>query len=131
MYITRSQADSSEDHAQHDMFLVCPPEEDKTRQEFRDEQDVNLLMQRYGASIPQQPVQYGEVDFDLDLHTAYGAVQRVREGFNSLDPALRVKYPTLDHLVAALATGTVTVGADGTLSETTVAVPTPAVAVPL
>lgn len=122
MYCSRSQTDTAAQHAEHAPTLFCPPAEDRTRQEFRDETDVNLLLQRYGAAIPQKPVQYGEVDFDLDLHTAYGAFQRVREGFNSLVPMLRDKYPTLDELVAAIATGEV-ISKDGQLVEKPVAPP--------
>ena len=45
--------------------VVCSVEEDMTRQEFKDECDVNHILRQHGFVV--RPVQYGEHDFDADL----------------------------------------------------------------
>lgn len=45
--------------------VVCTDEEDKCRQEFVNDADVNVLVARHG--IVPRPVQYGEHNFDEDL----------------------------------------------------------------
>lgn len=86
--------------------VQCSPDEDMTRQEFAQEADINFLLRKYGA-VPQRPVTYGEVDFDLDFQQARLAMRDVAEGYARLPESVRQRFPTLDSLLAALASGEV------------------------
>lgn len=95
------------------VLLDCDPETDQTRQEFKDDSDINHLLARYGA-IPHTgstPI-YGEYDFDTDLMAAHERVQQAREAHNSLPASLRAAYPTWAALAAALASGDLTLSRD-------------------
>lgn len=92
--------------------IACDPDTDQTRQEFKDDSDVNKLLARFGA-IPhtgETPV-FGEYDFDLDLQTAHEHIQQAAEAHNALPASLRAAYPSWMALAAAMASGEVTVKA--------------------
>lgn len=85
--------------------LVCTEAEDRARQEFAKDSDINLLLKRFGLNLPVRHPEYGEVDFDLDLQGAYRAVAEAREGFARLPAHLRERYPSWEALMAAVANG--------------------------
>lgn len=87
--------------------LSCPPEEMKTRQEFRDEADINTIVARFYPFAPPQsrPVTFGEQDMSLDLHSAILAVQTAREAYADVPPKLREAFPTYADFVQAVADG--------------------------
>lgn len=81
-------------------------EPDPVRQEFKDEADVNVMLNKFGMNVPmQRQPQFGETDFDLDLHSAYIAVDRVNHAMQALPPELREKYPTAARLLDAMNSG--------------------------
>lgn len=84
--------------------VVCPPDEDSARQEFAQEADINFLLRKYGA-VPQRPLSYGEVDFDLDFQQAQLAMRDVADGYARLPVVVRNRYPDLDSLLLAIANG--------------------------
>lgn len=90
--------------------------EDVTRQEFRDEADINVLLKRYGVGSgpPLRDPIYGEVDYDLDLMGAYTAVRQAREAFQRLPQDVREAYPSWDQLLAGIGAGAVIVDETGT-----------------
>jgi len=99
--------------------LSCPPEEDRTRQEFKDEADIQWLLRKYGALPPVRQFPLGEVDFDVDLMTARTSLDLAKEGYSRMPDALRAQM-SFDDFLAAVASGTpvtavpeVSSGADG------------------
>jgi hypothetical protein len=98
-YLESLQADSSA------ASIACTPEEDRARQEFAKDADINILLKRFGVNLPVRHPEYGVVDFDLDLQGAYRAVQEAREGFARLPAHLRERYPSWELLMAAVANG--------------------------
>ena len=85
------------------------PDEDMTRQEFRDECDVNILLVRHGLDVPQRQVTYGEYDFDTDLVSAFGASRLASEAFDRVDPAVTSLYGSWPAVLAAVARGEVVI----------------------
>jgi len=87
--------------------LNCPPEDNRTRQEFKDEADINNVVARFYPFAPPQArvPQYGEQDMSLDLHGALMAVQDARESYASLPASLREQFPTYSDFVNAVADG--------------------------
>lgn len=102
----RSQLDNF-DAITAELGLRCPPEDNRTRQEFKDEADINNVVARFYPFAPPQArvPQYGEQDMSLDLHGALMAVQEARESYALLPEALRAKFPTYTEFVNAVADG--------------------------
>lgn len=94
--------------------LRCPPEENKTRQEFREEADINSIVARfYPFAPPTNPVQYGEQDMGLDLHTAMLSMQGARDAYGSMPSSLRDTYPTFNDFLQAFMDGRVVITPSG------------------
>jgi hypothetical protein len=67
--------------------LVCTDEEDKCRQEFANDADVNVLVARHG--IVPRPVTYGEHNFDEDLTAQMQSRSLLREMYSDMGAFLR------------------------------------------
>lgn len=104
----RSQLDNFDEITAR-LGLRCPPEDNRTRQEFKDEADINNVVARFYPFAPPQArvPQYGEQDMSLDLHGALMVVQEARESYASLPESLRAKFPTYTEFVNAVAEGRV------------------------
>lgn len=85
-----------------------------TRQEHKDEADINSLLKRYGVGVPQRPPVWGEVDFDLDLQTAHKAITTAKEVHAGLPADLKAKYPNWQSLLNGLENGQLKIDLDNT-----------------
>lgn len=108
--IVRHQLDN------HDEFtracaLVCLPDDDRTRQEFRDEANINNIVARFYPFAPPQAriPQFGEQDMSLDLHSAVLSIQAAREAYAEVPAKLREAFPTYSEFVSAVADGRLTI----------------------
>nr|QXN72831.1 MAG: internal scaffolding protein [Microvirus sp.] len=91
---------------------------DLARQEFREEVDVNVMLKRFGVAVPlQRQPQFGEADFDLDLHSAHIAVSRAHQAFQALSPELRKKYETPARMLDAMNSGELRTDLEGERDE--------------
>lgn len=82
---------------------------DATRQEFKQEADINWILTRFavsGVTPPQRTPVYGDRDFDIDLHTGYIAMGDAQRAFNRLPPLLREEYKSYLGLLDAVHNGT-------------------------
>jgi len=105
----RTQVDGLQDEVSGACATVFDADEDMTRQEFRDDCDVNILLQRHGVDVPQRGVNYGEYDFDTDLVSALGASRAAAEAFERVDPAVSSLYGSWPAVMAAVARGEVVI----------------------
>jgi len=86
-----------------DMGIVFDESEDKTRQEFQKECDVNHILAQHGYVT--RPVVYGEHNFDSDL-TAKMQSRSVFQAFYEAAPdSVREMYPDLGLFMAAFGSG--------------------------
>lgn len=69
--------------------ISCTKEEDRARQEFKNEADINWLLRKYGALPPVQSFPQGEVDFDLSLLDAKMAIADARSAYEAFPRVLR------------------------------------------
>jgi len=83
--------------------VVCSFEEDMTRQEFREECDVNHILRQHGY-IPR-PVQYGEHDFNSDLTEKMQSRSVFQAFYDAAPEEVREKYPDLGSFMAAFGSG--------------------------
>lgn len=85
--------------------IDCSDMQDMARQEFKDETNVNNIIQRFlGTGVPpvqRQPV-FGDRDFDIDLHGGYLAVENAQRAFLRLPKALKDKYKNTQGLLDAM-----------------------------
>lgn len=91
----RTQKDGAQDEYSFASSLDTGDEK-HTRQEFKDEADLNILLARFGVSTPiRTDLQYGqEVDYNLDLQQAFAAIESARRANLATPAELRDKYPS-------------------------------------
>lgn len=94
-----------------DNGLFCTEEEDVTRQEFKDDADINKVLMRHG--VMSRPVQFGEWNFDEDLTSSVQARQQVDEAYAALPLEVRRLYPNMGSVWAAIASGALKLAPEG------------------
>lgn len=85
-----------------DAVIACDPAEDKARQEFKEDSDINVQMRRYGVG---HAFEVGSVDYDLDLQASIEAVNAAHDAWRRLPANVRDKWPSWDALQAAAESG--------------------------
>lgn len=99
-----------------DPVVVCPPEEDMARQEYKLQSDTSYQVQKFGAGLPFKS---GEVDFDLlDLTKAFALIEESRDAWLRLPKVVRDRYRSWDNVEKAAKSGELeqllkVAGADG------------------
>lgn len=95
-----------------------PAYQDATRQEFKEEVDVNTILRRFGVNgTMQQAPLFGDVDFDVGAHEAYLVSVQAQDAWMRVDPTVRDKYKTWQELLDAVTRGVAVIGKDGKLEE--------------
>jgi len=83
------------DEVSNETGLICP-EPTMAQQQFRDEADINTIMERFGRTgelvAPVRLPQYGDFDGVNDYHTAMNAVIEAQASFDSLPATLRARF---------------------------------------
>lgn len=88
--------------------LDCDPAEDRTRQEFKAEVEIETILRRYGAQAGPPMASFGgEVDFDFDLQDALNAHRSARAEYMRAPEELRKMYKTYGAFVRAVERGEV------------------------
>lgn len=107
MRAVRKQSDTEQDGYSLLTGLDCSDLPDMTRQEFKDEADINNLMTRYGVTgAPQRPTVFGEVDYDQDLQQAKQALHDAQRAWEHLPQNIKEKYRGWRSLFTAIENGT-------------------------
>lgn len=88
------------------------PEDDEksrsvTKQEFKDDTDIGLLLARHGVMQQQRPAGFGEVDYTLDLQQAFASIEQARYAYTKISPELQALYPNIRDFLNGMATGSV------------------------
>lgn len=116
--VVREQHDDAQDEISYVTGLDCTDSPDKTRQEFRDDADINKLLSRYGIGAqPQRVPIFQEIDYTLDLQTAIAAAEQAKHAHSQLPKNLRERYPTVDDVLNAVARGQLRFSMDRTAIE--------------
>lgn len=75
--------------------LVCP-EPTMAQQQFKDEADINTILERFGRTgelvVPARMPQYGDFDQVSDYHSALNAVISAQEQFDALPAKIRARF---------------------------------------
>lgn len=92
--------------------VTFPVDEDRTRQEFANEADINVMMRKFGvnAFASRGVPKWGhEVDYDVDLQQALNGIEearRIHERIQGkLEPELQDRFPTWESLYTGLVDG--------------------------
>lgn len=107
LFAIRSQADNKGDAISAATALE-PGEDVHTRQEFKDETDINNIMKRFGQTgmIATRQMEWGkEIDESIDLQQAIGAINQARAATFNVPPELKTKYPNWQTLLNAAESG--------------------------
>lgn len=108
MHTFRRQSDDDQQRHSDAAAIDFTDDPGKTRQEFKDEADTNILLKRFGVGIPQKQVTYGETDFNIDLQTALEAVAIAKKAYKDLPADLRKQYPSWQTLLNHIESGKLT-----------------------
>lgn len=108
----RTQVDGEQQLYSRDADLDCqasPDGESTTRQEMKDEADINKMLSRFGVgAFQQRQATYGMVDFDVDLQTALHAIQEAKKAYSRMPEGLKDRYPTWQSVLNAVEDGSLT-----------------------
>lgn len=75
-----------------------------TRQEYAEEADVNILLNRFGVNTPLREMQWGaEIDDRLDLQQALYAIDQAKQ--IKVPDELRAQFPTWQHVLNGAESG--------------------------
>lgn len=89
-----------------EMTAHTPTGEHLTRQEFKDDADINILLARFGVDQQMRQPAYGQtIDYSIDLQTAMGAISDAQRVAANVPEELRQKYPTWREILNASETG--------------------------
>jgi len=91
-----------------DIGISFDDSEDMTRQDFKEECDVNHILRQHGYMV--RPVQYGEHNFDDDLTAQMQSRSVFQMWYEAAPPSVREAYPDLGAFLAAFASGEVITG---------------------
>ena len=83
------------DEVSNETGLICP-EPTMAQQQFRDEADINTIMERFGRTgelvAPVRLPQYGDFTGVTDYHSAMNAVVEAQASFDSLPANIRARF---------------------------------------
>lgn len=118
MRAVRYQWDDRQDEVSQASGLDCSSEgfPDTARQEFKDDADINILLDRFGVETMVRQVtqdNFTTVDFDIDLLQAMDAIGAAKSAFGKLHPEIQEKYPTWQDVLTAIDAGELTMDANG------------------
>jgi hypothetical protein len=78
--------------------LDCSVEPSMTQQSFKDECDINNIMDKYQQTgfidefYDRQNPQFADVSTTVDFHTAQNLLSAATEAYNALDPVVRSRF---------------------------------------
>lgn len=101
----RTQVDGLNEEYSISTGLDCSNLPDMTRQEFKDETDVNKVLARYGVNGLMREPQYSEIDYDMDLQQSIESIREAERAIGKLPLELREKYSTWERLLAGAHNG--------------------------
>jgi hypothetical protein len=87
---------------------VVNVDEDLTRQEFKEECDVNHILRQHGYMV--RPVVYGEHNFDDDLTAQMQSRSVFQLWYDAAPQHVRDQYPDLGSFLAAFGSGALRTG---------------------
>lgn len=88
--------------------IDCTDDPGITRQEMKNETDVNFILSRFGVNgLNQRPLVYGETDYTLDLQGAYFAIEAAQAAYSALPDEIKKKYRTWPDFLNAIERGEV------------------------
>lgn len=101
----RTQVDGLNPEYSVETGLDCSNKPDLARQEFKDETDVEKILQRYGVDgLPRKP-EYSAVDYNVDLQQALESIREAERAISKLPEELRAKYGTWERIMAGAYSG--------------------------
>lgn len=103
---------------------ASPTNKDVTRQEFKDEADINYMLSRFGITQPRGTPTYGEWDDTVDLQSALQSVHDARVAYKELPQNLRDKFPRMEDLLTAVENGSLVIKNEEAPKEPTPTLPT-------
>lgn len=96
MIVLRHQLSTDADAVSLATGVSTPMSSDRTQQHFKDECDINVIVERFGITgqLPENarmPV-YGDFTGVVDFHTAVNAVRSAQDAFDVMPAKVRARF---------------------------------------
>lgn len=98
---------------------------DHTRQEFKNEADINYMLSKFGVTAPRGSPVYGEWDETIDLQIALQSVHDARAAYKELPKELTNKFPSMEAMLTAMENGSLVIKNEVAPAETPARPPDP------
>lgn len=85
---------------------TTPEGESLTRQEFKEDTDINTILARFGVNTQvRNDMVFTETDYTVDLQAAHDLMQNAKQVNTGVPPELRDKYPNWLALMSGIERG--------------------------
>lgn len=102
----RHQYDGLGDLASIEAQVYFDPDEDRARQEFKEDADINVILRKFGVQLADpRKLPFGYVDYSLDFQQAQLLVQDARRHLQQLPADVLSHFGGVPGLVEAIARG--------------------------
>lgn len=101
----RTQIDDLAETVSIETGTDCSDLPDLARQEFKDESDPNLILQKFGVPAQMNKPYYTSIDYDSDLQQSLIAIDTAQAAIRKLPEPLRKKYYHWEILLQGLYSG--------------------------
>lgn len=92
--------------SKHHPVIKCDPKEDRTRQEFKHETDINVILARHGVlQQHNRPAQGAMVDYDMTLQDGIHAYRKAHAMWANVPAIVRKHFPSWGHVERGIADG--------------------------
>lgn len=108
-FVRRFQDDGIQDEVSAGCGVFCPPDEDRTRQEFGAEADMKNILARYQPVAPL-PARYGVQRLDADMTEVFQLRDLALQAYQDLPEDVRRQYPSWELLATAISRGEIQPG---------------------
>lgn len=102
----------TKDHTQlggDEPVIDCSEDTDVTRQEFKQDADLNYMLSRLGVTQPRGTPTFGEWDDSIDLQTALASVREAQEAYSRVPQEIRDRFTSMEQLLAAVENGSLVI----------------------
>lgn len=110
IHATRTQHDGAQNAYSANGGLDCSDSKDATRQEFKDDVDVNKLLAKFGVGVPRRQGVFGtETDYNIDLQQALDSIRAAKQAWRGMPKDVKNRYKSWQALLGAVDRGDLTI----------------------
>lgn len=107
MHAKRTQHDGKGLQYSKSTAIDCTGSPGRTRQEFKNEADINIMLARFGVNHQQRTLTFGQQDFTIDLQQGLASIEQTKRVYARMSPEIKELYPTYEKFIVGMESGQV------------------------